>query len=251
LRLFGAACVTFLTLAPSGRADEPLGPHADELPPKMVGQAQLDELQRLIDATPDTSDDKPALLYRQATLYRQLARFYGARAASAPDGPRRDEDQRKHEAWLLGAAKLHLALTDQRQRFASFAQMDEVLLSLATLLVEAHREEAARMYFKMLIVEHPRSPLVPEAFLVFGDYFFDQHDYGSAHKFYDRVLQFPQSRVADYARYKMAWAALYERDCGAARTDFRRVADGKSSAIAADARRQLERIDGGDVMCKP
>src|SRR5262249_10493315 len=47
---------------------------------------------------------------------------------------------------------------------------------------------------------------VPDAYLSFGEYYFEQGEMENAMKFYDKVTKFEQSKVYGYALYKKAWA---------------------------------------------
>ena len=73
------------------------------------------------------------------------------------------------------------------------------------MLNQVKKEDAARKYFKRLIKDYPKSKFIPYAFLAFGDYFFDQKQLEDALKFYDKVMQFPESPIYGYAKYKEGW----------------------------------------------
>src|SRR6185503_7724348 len=83
--------------------------------------------------------------------------------------------------------------------------MDEVLFYLAFLLTQVKKEDAARKYFKTLIKDFPKSKFIPDALLSFGEFFFDNKRLEEALQFYERVLQYPDSRVFGYAKYKEGW----------------------------------------------
>jgi len=73
--------------------------------------------------------------------------------------------------------------------------MDEVLFDLAWLLTEVKHEDSARVYFRRLIRDYPTSKYIPDAYLSFGDYYFEKKQFVDAIRFYDKVAQFPKSRV--------------------------------------------------------
>ena len=105
------------------------------------------------------------------------------------------------------------------------------------------KSDAARKYFKRLIVERPQSRFVPNAFLSFGDYFFGQGDFENALKFYDKVLAFPGSNVADYARYKSGWCWFNQSDYKQSLAQLTQVAmNGHDDKIVREARRDLVRV---------
>src|SRR5678816_3300506 len=75
----------------------------------------------------------------------------------------------------------------------------------AYLLTQQKREDLARPLFKRLIKDFPKSQYIPYAFLSFGEYYFEQKQLEDALKFYDKVLQFPDSPVYGFAKYKEGW----------------------------------------------
>jgi tetratricopeptide (TPR) repeat protein len=202
--LLGCACAR----GAGPTAIDPLG-----RPPAVgVASAQLALLDRLATLTPDSDPYKPDLLFRQASLYDQESRYWAHHG-----------DELKRERWRLAAIKRELEIIDT-PAYAGYPRRDEVLFALASGLTEVHKEQAARKFFKLLIQEHPTSPRVADAFVVFGDYFFELHDYENAQQFYFKVLQFPRARARDYARYKLAWCAFNDGNYREAAEDFAAVA---------------------------
>ena len=188
---------------------------------KSVTDEQVKVLQRLIDSTADSDPEKPDLLYRMAGLFAEQQRYYNFRArdldqkiytqeqkgdkAGADKMKAQQTDYLKREQqWLLGAVKKYLEVADG-EKYQSYKRMDEVLFYLAYLLTEVKKEDAARKYFKRLIKDFPKSKFIPDALFAFGEYFFEQKQLEEALTFYDKVLQFPDSRVFGYAKYKKGW----------------------------------------------
>lgn len=93
------------------------------------------------------------------------------------------------------------------QDHADFAQMDRALFYLAFAYQDAHNFNEARTVYRTLIQRFPNSPFVPNAYLSFAEYFFDQGEMENARQFYERVLavQDESNQVYGYALYKMAW----------------------------------------------
>ncbi|MFI5288106.1 MAG: tol-pal system YbgF family protein, partial [Polyangia bacterium] len=189
---------------------------------KSVTDAQIRVLRRLIDNTDDKDPDKPDLLFRMAELYAEQQRYYDFRAreldqkifdaGNKGDAPAADRFRaqqtdflKRKQQWLLAAVKEYLEVAEHPDKYSSYKRMDEVLFDLAYLLQQVKKEDAARKFFKQLIKDYPKSKFIPDAFLSFGEYFFDQKDIENALKFYDRVMQYPESRVFGYAKYKEGW----------------------------------------------
>src|SRR5206468_3793770 len=87
--------------------------------------------------------------------------------------------------------------------FQLYPRMDEVLYDLGYLLTQAKKTTAALGYYKRLINDHPSSKLISDAYLAFGDHYFDEKQPASAIRFYERIS--PESRVYRYSQYKSAW----------------------------------------------
>ncbi len=205
---------------PTVTADDIFGGVGDKV--KSVTDAQISVLKRLIDNTADNDPEKPELLYRMAELYAEQEHYYNFRArdldqkifeAQAQKNVALEQklksDQQKYQKaehdWLLGAVKQYIAVADHPEKYASYKKMDEVLFYLAYLLTQVKKEEAARTYFKRLIKDYPQSKFLPDAFLSFAEYYFENKDLEAALKFYEKVMQYPDSRVYTYARYKEGW----------------------------------------------
>ncbi len=99
-------------------------------------------------------------------------------------------------------------------------KLDEALFRLGTLYQQSGQPVEARRTFQHLIKDFPLSRFVPDAFLAFGDYFFEQNDMASARAFYEKVAQFPKARVYAYALYKTGWVDFNLGDATKALQDF-------------------------------
>jgi tetratricopeptide (TPR) repeat protein len=136
----------------------------------------------------------------------------------------------------LDGIKKMLELVDGAD-YADYPRMDEALFTLADEVTRMKHPELGRKYFKRLIKDYPNSKFVPDAYLVFGEYFFEQGELDNALKFYDKVLSYPMSRVAEYAQYKRGWAMYNLSNYNDALADFAGVARGINEKLAAQARR--------------
>ena len=189
---------------------------------KSVTDAQIQVLRRLIDNTQDNDPEKPDLLFRMAELYAEQQHYYNFRARDldekifrAMNEGKNDQAnqlkaqqadyQKREQQWLLAAVKAYLEVADHPEKYGSYKRTDEVLFYLAYLLTQVKKEDAARKYFKRLIKDYPKSRFIADAFLSFGEYYFENKDLENALKFYDKVLQYPESRVFGFAKYKEGW----------------------------------------------
>ncbi|MDH5674138.1 MAG: tetratricopeptide repeat protein [Myxococcales bacterium] len=88
-----------------------------------------------------------------------------------------------------------------------YKKMDEVLFSLGFSLEEMKQFDRARQVYHRLIKGFPQSSFIPNAYLSFAEYYFQQGDMGAAKQFYQKVTEIPpeRNRVYGYAVYKQAW----------------------------------------------
>lgn len=100
------------------------------------------------------------------------------------------------------------------QDHTDYAQMDRALFYLAFAYQDANNFNEARTVYRTLIQRFPNSPFVPNAYLSFAEYFFEQGEMENARQFYERVLavQDESNQVYGYALYKMAWVLYNLQD---------------------------------------
>ncbi len=258
---------------PTLEASDVFGGVGEQL--KAVTDSQIKVLQKLIDNTGDDDPEKPDYMFRMAELYAEQEHYYNFRARELDQkvfdaqqsnktalanqllAQQKDYEKREH-TWLLAAIKEYTQVTNN-PKYASYKRMDQVLFYLAFLLTQQKREDLARPQFKRLIKDYPTSQYIPDAYLSFGEYYFEQKDIENALKFYDKVLQFPQSRVFGYAQYKEGWCYFNLQDYAKALRTFvdviktTKVAKGDANKIALikearkDAVRAYSQIDTASV----
>lgn len=88
-----------------------------------------------------------------------------------------------------------------------YKKMDEVLFALGFSLEEMKQFDRARQVYHRLIKTYPQSAFVPNAYLSFAEYYFQQGDMQAAKQFYSKVTEIPPDRnkVYGFALYKQAW----------------------------------------------
>jgi tetratricopeptide (TPR) repeat protein len=102
------------------------------------------------------------------------------------------------------------------------------------------REQARRVY-RELIKSFPNSQYIPNAYLSFAEYYFQEGDMENALQFYERVAQYEDSEVFGYALYKMAWCYINLQDDRQAVSQFVRVIEHAMSNPDARIARPLAR----------
>ncbi|RMH44790.1 MAG: hypothetical protein D6689_01355, partial [Deltaproteobacteria bacterium] len=171
-----------------------------------IRDEQIKEYIALIQETDADDPERPDLLFRLAELYAQKQRYlrfqamelYSKidRAKSAAKKAALKRKQKQYfdaeKKWLLRSIKVYKAIADN-PKFKDYPRMDEALFYYAFTLQSAKYHEQARKVFYRLIKDYPDSKYIPDAYLSFADYFFNQNQLANAEKFYDKVLQFPKS----------------------------------------------------------
>jgi len=103
-----------------------------------------------------------------------------------------------------------------------YKKMDEVLFSLGFSLEEMKQFDRARQVYHRLIKTFPQSKFIPNAYLSFAEYYFQQGDMRAAQQFYQKVTEIPPERnkVFGYAVYKQAWCKYNLEDFKGALRSF-------------------------------
>jgi tetratricopeptide (TPR) repeat protein len=103
-----------------------------------------------------------------------------------------------------------------------YKKMDEVLFALGFSLDEMKQFDRARQVYHRLIKGFPQSDYIPNAYLSFAEYYFQQGDMKAAQQFYQKVTEIPPARnkVYGYALYKQAWCHYNLEDFKASLQSF-------------------------------
>jgi tetratricopeptide (TPR) repeat protein len=190
---------------------------------------EISILERLVKNSEPDDPRRPEVLLRLAETQFEMQIAKNAKVRSFDDpiyeACTRDKDKdrckKARDGQKAAEADLDEIREDSIRTYATlvrdhpnFKRMDEVLFSLAFALQELDQFEKARSVYRRLIKDHPNSRFVPNAYLSFAEYYFnDEVDMEAAAKFYRKVLEFPPKRnsVYGYALYKVAWVE-YNRE---------------------------------------
>ena len=213
---------------------------------KRVNDALIAKVRLLIDASSADDPQRPDFLFRAGELYAENERYYFSEAraldqkifeAAPARKPGLRADQQRFEAeqqrWLMEAVKAYVAAT----RHPTYERLDEVLFRLAALLTGAGKHDQARAFFHRLIKDYPSSRYIPDAYLAFAEHSFDHGDMEAALKFYDKVAQFPKSKLYPYAVYKQGW-------CHINMTDYRQALETFVAVVRLTRERGANASDG-------
>jgi tetratricopeptide (TPR) repeat protein len=98
----------------------------------------------------------------------------------------------------------------------------------------------ARRSWVTLVKEKPLSPFLPDVFLHFGDYYFEQGDLKAALQFYDKVLQYPKVRCIPSVNLQRGHAFFNQASYEEAMMAFvRAIQETRDPSISLRARRGL------------
>jgi hypothetical protein len=197
------------------------------------GGTSIDALEQLFAVAPKGAPDRPRLMRRLAEAYVELET--GARRSEIEHAARRAEanragDTTREEAEAAAEAKASKTVERARRKaIAYYSQLageypqwcqggahggcaDEVLYYLAFEHEAARAPAEARKVYAELIKKYPQSRFVPNAYLAFGEGFFEEAagdplKLALAEQAYLEVIKYPppDNTVAGYAHYKLAY----------------------------------------------
>lgn len=202
-------------------------------------QREVKVLNRLVRNTPSNDPRQADVLARLAETYFELQVLVNARvrsydepifaARSKGDKPKAATLQRKQRSAEKELEKVRKATIRTYARLAKdhpdYDRLDEVLFSLAFALTEMRQFDQARKVYLRLIKSYPDSRYIPNAYLSFAEYYFNDGDMTAALTFYKKVLDYPpkDNPVYGFALYKSAWAEFNLEKFKASLTSFVRV----------------------------
>lgn len=187
--------------------------------------AAISTLKRLIKVTDDNDPEKPDFFFRLAEHYREKKVQYMFRAREldeyiyqAKSSSRKNRLKRRQKAyekaekqWMIEAIKMYLHIATKSE-YANYKRMDEVLFNVADMLNQAKRRDKARIFFRKLIRNFPQSKYIPDAYLSFAEFYFNDGQVENALKLYQQVAKYPNSPIYGYAMYKQGWCWLNLKD---------------------------------------
>ena len=215
-----------------------------------------------------TDTHRPDALMRLAEDYQELAQLSNGQAEELEDelfAARQAHNDaqvatitRQQAAFRATAGQyreqLIAAFRNLVDAHPNYAQMDRALFYLAFAYQDGNDFNNARTVYRTLIQRFPQSPFVPNAYLSFAEYFFDQGEMENARQFYERVLavQDEANQVYGYALYKMAWVLYNLQDFEGSLNKFYEVIEygrthpnaGSVTALLRNARMELVTVYG-------
>jgi TolA-binding protein len=188
---------------------------------------EIQGLENLFAATPDTAPDRVQIVRRLAEDYVELERANPGTAGSSL----------RAGAASTKAVRYYTLVRDQ---YPQYPQLDEVLYDLGyEYEIRGDLPNARRLYYD-LIVKAPSSRYVSHAYFAFGEMFLaeaatDPTKAGMARQAYEKVLQFPQTPLRGEAQLRIGKSLELAGDRIRATEAYRKVLRDYPNSDAASA----------------
>ncbi len=153
------------------------------------------------------SPTEPDLWYRLAELYMRRAksgRFFDLNRDS--DGPAKFVPPEISSETAVASLKRAVQVYTKIEReFPKFRDMDGVLFNNAFASQQLKLNKNAEALYYKVVTQHPKSALVPDAYLALGEMAYDAQKFKDALDYFAAIEKFPKARVYPYGMYKSAW----------------------------------------------
>ena len=201
-------------------------------------------LERLYAQTKKNSADRPQLIRRLAEGYVELEsaaqRDKIASDIKAQDAKKnkkgaeatkfRSEAAQAEKIATAARGKAIAYYTKMKDEYPTYSKLDEVLYYLAYEHEQAQDYKNARSVYFELIQKAPKSPYIPNAYLAFGELFFqeaqgDPSKWDLAAAAYQEVTKYPppNNKVYGYARYKLGYVHWNKGEYPQTLSEFKKV----------------------------
>jgi TolA-binding protein len=187
--------------------------------------SEIAGLEQLLKSTSQNSPDRADLLRRLAEDYVELenAAFHEKtqaeidrdalkRSNPRAAGQKQATADQDTKLMLAGRAKAEQYYTIIKTEYPTYVHLDEVLYYLAYEYEQGNDYTNARKVYYELIKARPDSKYIPNAYLAFGELFFneaqgDPSKWDLAAQFYGKVIEYPppKNTVYGYSWYKVAY----------------------------------------------
>jgi tetratricopeptide (TPR) repeat protein len=258
---------------PGGPTEQMSAAQRDERRNRLAARArallvtEIQGLETLFSSTRESSPDRVQLARRLAEAYVELE---AAATRDKTESEIKADDAKKGNAANLDkfkgdaekAKKVILAAREKaikyytlvKDKYPSYGQLDEVLYYLAYEYEQANDLTNARKVYYELIEKKPQSKYIPNAYLAFGELFFneaqgDPSKWDLAAASYQETIKYPppDNKVYGYAYYKLAYVFWNKGDFPKALEAFKKTIDygtqfaqlPNSAQLAVAARRDL------------
>ena len=205
---------------------------------------EISGLERLFKQTKKKSKDRPQLVRRLAEGYVELGSAANRDMIESQikaDEAKQKRQRNTYDKEKREAVKAKKILQEARKKailfyrimkrdYPDYSKYDEILYYLAYEYEQAGELDDARKVYLELIEKTPKSKYVPNAYLAFGELFFqeamaDPSKWALAASAYQKVTEYPapENKVWGYAQYKLAYVHWNSGDYAKAIEHFKEV----------------------------
>lgn len=151
---------------------------------------------------------------QESDLWNRLAELYMRRAKSGRffdlnrdnDGPVRFvAPEISGESAISSLKRAVQVYTKIEREFPKFKDMDAVFFNNAFASQQLKLEKNAEALYYKVVTQHPKSSLVPDAYLALGEMAYHKQSFKDALDHFKAIEKYPTSRVYSYGMYKQAW----------------------------------------------
>jgi tetratricopeptide (TPR) repeat protein len=216
---------------------------------KMAEAKRMESIQRLkelLNSGPE-GDTKAEMMMRLADLYFQQGKYLylGEMAAfdkaydacfntQGCDAEHMVANNSGSREWQDKSIKLYQAILANYPRYA---RADQATFFLGSAQWDTNQKDDAVEAFKRLVKLYPQSEMVPDAYVLIGEYFFDQNNAYAALSAYQKAAAYKDHPKWAFASYKLAWCYYNVGEYQTAIDTLKSVVSfsmAKSAAAAAD-----------------
>lgn len=230
---------------------------------------EISGLERLFTQTKKKSKDRQQLVRRLAEGYVELesaANRDMIEAQIAADDAKKKKQRNTYNKAKSEETKAKKIVDASRKKaidyykvmkndYPDYSKLDEVLYYLAYEYEQAGDLDNARKVYLELIEKAPKSQYVPNAYLAFGELFFneamaDPSKWALAATAYTKVTEYPapKNTVYGYARYKLAYVHWNSEEYGEAIEQFKEVIDHGNKFPKDNSAKQLQKAARRDLV---
>ena len=209
----------------------------------------IDFLQDLLRNNPPRGEQKAEMLLRLADLYFEEGRdVYLSEMATyrtsfdqcfnTPGCKSEDmkADNDGSGVWQNKSIKLYRLIL---RTYAQYRRADEATFYLATALQDTGHPDDAVKEFTKLVRNYPQSRFTPDAYVMIGEYYFENNNAYKALLAYQKATKYKNSPKYAFALYKLAWCYYNVGEFGKAIDTMKAVVAFSMTAQEGNAKSQL------------
>ncbi len=172
-------------------------------------------LEDMLANRPPKGEQKAEMMLRLADLYFEEGRdlylsemqAYGEEFdkcfnTEGCDSAKMIADNTESRKWQTKSIKIYRIIL---QNYPQYQRADEAMFYLGSALQDTGEKDEAAKTFNDLVRTYPESGYVPDAYVLIGEYYFDQNNAYKALLAYQKAARYKDSPKYAFAMYKLAW----------------------------------------------